>query len=91
MLWVLSRPGIKGGQQDKIRCCGPHPLERGLKQATRHWHADSARKPTVPMYAGRNVYQSHGPDLVIGGWRSAGERIDFAREVGYILQQLFTC
>src|SRR4030095_5828369 len=30
MLWVLPRPGIKGGQQDKIRCCGPHPLERGL-------------------------------------------------------------
>ena len=43
------------------------------------------------MYAGRDVYQSHGPDLVTGGWRSAGERIDFAREVGYILQQLFTC
>src|SRR5262249_3501112 len=32
MLWVLPRPGIKGGQRDKIRCCGPHPLERGL-----HW------------------------------------------------------
>jgi NitT/TauT family transport system permease protein len=30
MLWVLPRPGIKGGQRDKIRCCGPHPLERGF-------------------------------------------------------------
>lgn len=26
-----------------------------------------------------------------GDWRSAGERIDFAGEVGYILRQLFTC
>src|SRR5215510_9858191 len=31
MRWVLPRPGIKGGQQDKIRCCGPHPLERGVE------------------------------------------------------------
>ena len=30
MLWVLPRPGIKGGQRDKIRCRGLHPLERGL-------------------------------------------------------------
>jgi hypothetical protein len=29
-LWVLPRPGIKEWQQDKIRCCGPHPLERGV-------------------------------------------------------------
>src|SRR5215471_1701428 len=32
MLWGLPRPGIKGGQRDKIRCCGPHPLEHGYKQ-----------------------------------------------------------
>src|SRR5215470_13175601 len=32
MRWGWPRPGIKGGQQDKIRCCGPHPLERGLQQ-----------------------------------------------------------
>src|SRR5215813_6899183 len=31
MLWGLPRPGIKGGQRDKIRCCGPHPLEHGLQ------------------------------------------------------------
>src|SRR5215471_19700147 len=29
MLWVLTRPGIKGWQRDKIRCLGPYPLERG--------------------------------------------------------------
>src|SRR4029450_1515294 len=34
MLWVLPRPGIKGGQRDKIRCCGPHPLERGVQVIT---------------------------------------------------------
>ena len=28
---------------------------------------------------------------VTGNCCSCGERIDFAREVGYILQQLFTC
>ena len=28
---------------------------------------------------------------VAGDWRNTGERIDFAREVGYILRQLFTC
>src|SRR5262245_9821510 len=33
MLWVLPRPGIKGGQRDKIRCCGPHPLERGVQRS----------------------------------------------------------
>jgi hypothetical protein len=29
MLWVLTRPGIKGWQRGKIRCRRPHPLERG--------------------------------------------------------------
>ena len=29
-VWVLPRAGIKGWQQDKIRCRGPHPLERGF-------------------------------------------------------------
>jgi site-specific recombinase XerD len=28
-LWVLIRPGIKEGQQGKIHCRVPHPLERG--------------------------------------------------------------
>lgn len=32
---------------------------RALNQTTRHWHAGSARKHTVPMYAGRDVYESH--------------------------------
>ena len=34
-----------------------------LNQTTRHWHADSARKHIVSMYAGRDVYESHGPDF----------------------------
>ena len=37
-----------------------------------------ARSPViryVPMYAGRDVYQSHGPDLVTGGWRSTGREL----------------
>jgi len=29
-LWVLSQPGIKEGQQGKIHCRVPHPLERRL-------------------------------------------------------------
>src|SRR5215472_7373061 len=32
MLWVLTRPGIKGWQRDKIRCLGPYPLERGIER-----------------------------------------------------------
>ena len=30
-----------------------------LNQTTRNWHAGSTRKHTVPMYAGRDVYESH--------------------------------
>jgi hypothetical protein len=30
-----------------------------LNQTTQHWHTGSARKHTGPMYAGRDVYESH--------------------------------
>ena len=30
-----------------------------LNQTTRHWHTGSAGKYTVPVYSGRDVYESH--------------------------------
>src|SRR5215471_13383876 len=65
MLWGLTRPGIKGWYRGKIRCRGPHPLERGrelLKRLTDVIISPGSGNVAVPTITGVNP--DHAPHNV---------------------------
>jgi hypothetical protein len=55
------------------------------------WQVLCGVAPAVGADTGKESTVSMKPTLNLHDPGSAVERIDFAREVGYILQQLFTC
>jgi hypothetical protein len=55
------------------------------------WQVICGVTPAVGAHTGKESTVSMKPTVNLHEPDRAVERIDFAREVGYILQQLFTC